>query len=224
MIDRKAIWFAITATAAMIAAAIWRISLSTDWHRIPLDGPGSAHTLNSLLLFVHPLTLMVVTAGLYARKWILSGSDDAVQPWRRHGTLFVIGLCAVVGLMQAFTILRSLGFGLALDRVTVVRIFFGAMGVLLIVFGNVMPKLPWLAARFRILRLDPWQQKRHLRFTGRLMVAMGSYFAALAIGLPLVKLLPRVIALPMVMMPGLMVTAASLWNRAKLMREPAQLT
>lgn len=223
MIDRKALWFSIAVIIATIAAALWRISLLPDWHRMALDGPGSAHTLNSLFLFAHPLGLTVATLAFYGRKWFVSGSAEDIQPWRRNGTQFVTGFSVIAGLMQAFMISRSFGYGLAVDRADVARIAFAAMGVLLIVVGNVMPKLPWLTGRFRAVRLDPWQQKRHLRFTGLLMVGMGLYFVVMAAALPWLQLLPQAVKLPVFLAPGPLVVAATLWHRARLTHAPSPL-
>ncbi len=224
MIDRKALWFAITVIIAMVAATVWRLSLLPDWHKVPLDGPGSKHFGNGLILLAQPFALTMMTAFMYARKWLAAGSCDAMRSWGHWSSKFLVAFCLLEGLMQAFMISRSLGYGLALDRVTTARVSMAAMAVLLLVVGNAMPKLPWLSLRFRLLRLDPWQQNRHLRFQGKLMVGMGLYFLLIAIGLPLLKLLPPNLVLTVMLAPAPLIAAATLWHRAKIRREPSQVS
>jgi len=218
MIDRKALWISITVLLAMLAAGIWRFSMLPDWHHLPLDGPASKHAVNGLVLFISPFGLFVATVSMYGRKWFAAGSDEAVRPWRRWSTMFVISYCALVGLMQAFIIARSLGYGLAVDRMSFARIAMAAAGILLMAAGNVMPKLPGLSMRLRCLQLDPWQQNRQLRLSGKLMFGLGLSMVCIAAFLPL---LPQKILFPLILGPCLAMTAALLWHRVKLKREPS---
>jgi hypothetical protein len=218
MIDRKALWISITALLAMIVAGIWRFSLLADWHHLPLDGPRSSNAVNGLALIVAPLGLLVATASMYGRKWFVSGTDDAVRPWRHWSTMFVIAYCALVGLMQAFIIARSLGYGLAMDRQAFARIFMAATGLLLMVTGNAFPKLPGLSMRLRLFQLNPWQQNRQLRFTGKLMVGLGLVLVLIGIFLPLLS--PKIVP-PLILGPTFAMVAAVCWHRAKLRREPS---
>jgi hypothetical protein len=202
----------------MSVAGIWRFSLLADWHHLPLDGPRSNHAVNGLILFLFPICLFVATASMYGRKWFATGTDDAVRPWRHWSTMFVIAYCAIVGLMQAFIIARSLGYGLAMDRLAFARIFMAAMGLLLLVAGNALPKLPGLSMRLRLFQLNPWQQNRQLRFTGKLMVGLGLVMMFVAIFLPL---LPQKIVLPLILGPTFAMIVAVLWHRTQLKREPS---
>ena len=217
MIDRKALWISITVILAITAALFWRLSLLPDWHKMPLDGPGSSHTVNGLRLLIAPASMALTTAVLYARKWFAAGTDDALRPWRHWANIFVIANSAVLGLFFVVIIARSFGYGLAVDRLTVARTLTVASGVLTMAMGNALPKMPWLTARFRSFQLDPWQQNRQLRFVGKLMVGLGLFVAIGPLLLQPKMLLPAMLGLWLVMM------AAVLWHRAKVRRDPSPL-
>jgi len=220
MIDRKALWFAITVIIAMVGSTVWRLSLLPDWHMMPLDGPNGTHRANSLIIFSQPLALTVATVNMYGRKWVLGDGTEAETPWRRWGTMFVVGFAVLLGSMQAFILASSLGY-VTMDWAVASRAAIAATGLLLMVAGNAFPKLPWVPARLRLLQLDPWQQKRHVRFSGKLLVALGLYLVLIAIALPLFKLLPRGMAYAVILIPAVMMAAAKYWHIAKLKREPA---
>jgi hypothetical protein len=215
MIDRKALWFSITAILAMFAAAIWRFSLLRDWHQMPVGEPNEHHIVSGLVLFIPPATLLLSVSGLFARKWFASGPEESVAPWRRWGSTLLISYAAILPVMQAFMIARTLGHVALVDALMIARVFAVVVGILMAVVGNALPKLPWLSARFRPLKLDPWQQNRQLRFVGKLMVGMGLFIALGPFLLEPKKLLPVMIVLWLAMM------TASIAYRIKLRREPS---
>jgi hypothetical protein len=218
MIERKTLWISWLLIAAMTVAGIWRLSLLSDWHRLPLDGPDDNHTINSLIIFWGPFSLLLTMAFLYGRKWFVSGPDDSMRQWRRWSTLFLIPLAIISILGQAFVTARSLGFA-PVERVAFARFTFIATGLLIMLLGNALPKMPWLAVRFRPFQLDPWQWNRQLRFAGKLLVGMGLF---LTIVMPL--LVPSKMVLPAMLGVWLVAMAASLWHRAKVKREPSPLS
>ena len=122
---------------------------------------------------------------------------------------------AIVALMQAFIIARSLGFVRGLDRLTIAHGFNALMGILIMVLGNTAPKLPWLSMRFRSLQLDPWQWNRQLPFMGRLLVGIGAFIAIGGFLLPKGSFFPFLVSL------WLATFVAGIWHRAKLRREPS---
>jgi hypothetical protein len=220
MIDRRALWISIALIVAMVAGTVWRLSLLPDWHIMPIDGPNGTHRINSLMIFSQPFALTLATVSLYGRKWLLSGSEEAEAPWRRWGTRFLVVFGVLVGLMQAFLLAGSLGY-LTMDGKIFAQATMAATGILMMAAGNTFPKLPWMSMRLRAFRLDPWQQNRHLRFVGKMMVAFGAYFVLLAFALPLFKLLPHRMGFAVIMVPCLGLVAANFWHIAKLKREPA---
>jgi hypothetical protein len=215
MIDRKALWISLLVVFAMIAADFWRLSLLPDWHYMAVTGPADSHTVNGFMLLVGPAGLLLFMAVLFARKWFASGPEENVRPWRKWSGLMLLSWTAIVALMQAFIIARSLGFVGGLDRLTVAHGFNALMGILIMVLGNMMPKLPWLTMRFRPLQLDPWQWNRQLRFMGRLLVGIGAFIAIGGFLLPKGSFLPFLVSL------WLATFVAGIWHRARVRREPS---
>jgi len=217
MIDRKALWISLLLVFAMIAADFWRLSLLPDWRHMPVNGPGDSHTINGLFVFRVPLILLFMMFFFFARKWFVSGPEESVEPWRRWGGLMVVFNAVMMALLQAFVLARSLGALQSIDRLTLSHVVFVAAGVFMMVFGNALPKMPWLSARFRPFQLDHWQWNQHLRFGGKLTVVIGLFFA---VGMPL---LPVKMVLPASISLALTTIAVNHWHRAKVKREPSPL-
>ena len=217
MIDRKALWILWLLVAAMTAAGVWRLSLLPDWHQMPASGPGDSHTVNGLLIFWGPVALLVVIMFGFARRWLVSIPKESEQSWQRLSTLFVLAYAVIVVLMQVFLTARSLGFGHAIDRLAIAHAAQVAVGILVVMMGNALPKMPWLSARLRPFQLDAWQWNRQVRFAGKLLVGLGLF---LAIGVPL---LPPNLKMPAMLGLWLAVFAANSWHRAKVKRAPSPL-
>jgi hypothetical protein len=165
------------------------------------------------MIFWGPFALLLMMLFIFVRRWFVSGPKESEQSWRRWSTLILIAYAAIVVLMQAFITARSLGFGQAIDRLAVAHTAQVAVGILMVLMGNALPKMPWLSARFRPFRLDPWQWNRQMRFVGKLMVGLGLVFALVPLLLP-----PRM-AFPSLAGTWLVAMAASFWHRAKVKRE-----
>jgi hypothetical protein len=56
--------------------------------------------------------------------------------------------------------------GSLLRRIALSHVIFVVAGIFMMMVGNMLPKMPWLSARFRSAQLDPWQWNRHLRSDG----------------------------------------------------------
>jgi hypothetical protein len=217
MIDRKALWISLLLVFAMIAADFWRLSLLPDWHHMPVNGPGDGHTINGLFVFRVPCALLFMMFMFFARKWFISGPEESVGAWRRWSGTMTVFSAVMMALAQAFMLARSLGTLQSIDRLTLSHIVFAATGIFMMVVGNMMPKMPFLTARFRPFRLDPWQWNRHLRFGGKLTVVVGLFFA---VGMPLLSvkmILPASIGLALTMI------AVNLWHHTKVKRERSVL-
>ena len=215
MIDRKALQIFGLIILAMVAASFWRLSQLPDWHHMPVAGPADSHTVNGFMLFVSPASLLIFMAVLFARKWFATGPEENVRPWRKWSGLMLLSWATIIALMQAFIIARSLGFVRGLDRWTVAHVFNALMGIIIMVLGNTMPKLPWLSVRFRPLQLDPWQWNRQLRFMGRLLVGIGAFIAIGGFLLPKGSFLPFLVSL------WLATFVVGIWHRARVRREPS---
>jgi hypothetical protein len=215
MIDRKALWISLIVLTAMIGADLWRLSLLTDWHQVPAEGPGNSHTFPVFRLFIPALALLFTMALLFSRTWFRSGSQEAVQLWQRWFGLCLLFNTAIMALATTFTLARSLGALHSVNRLTFSHVIMVAGGIFMILIGNVLPKMPFLTARFRRSQLDPWQWNRHLRFGGKLTVIVG---ICMAVGFPL---LPLKMVSPAAFGMAFAALAANYWHRAKVKREPS---
>jgi hypothetical protein len=213
MINRKALWICLLVLIAMIAADFWRLSLLPNWHHIPAEGPGNSHTIPVLRLFSPVLAVLFTMGMLFSRKWLRSGPEEAVQPWRRWYGLLLLFNTVIAASAQAFILSRSLGALQSVDRQTFSHVVMVATGIFMVLVGNMLPKMPWLSTRFR--PLDPWQWNQHLRFGGKIMVVFGLF---LAVGMPL---LPAKMDLPAMLGLTLALLVVNYWHRAKVKREPS---
>jgi hypothetical protein len=215
MIDRKALWITSLIVVAMIAANIWRLSLLPDWRHVPAVVAGSTRMVPSFWAFPPPLIVLLMM-GMFLAINLKFGPKEAspekaMQFWRhQHGMALVFG-AGTVGLAQAFSLARSLGALQSVDPPTFRHVVFVAAGIFLMVFGNMMPKMPWLTERFS--PLDPWQWNRHRRFQGKFIVALGLFFA---VAMPLLSL--RMVV-PLSIGLSLTLASVSLWHRVKMRRE-----
>jgi hypothetical protein len=217
MIDRKALWFLILLCLAMTAAAVWRLSLLPDWTRMPMPTPRGPITRSGLVLFAVPLSLLFTIAALAAPKWLASRPNEALAALYRRIRFVPIVSGVLLALLQVFLISRSLRHGLGLNPVAIARIVMAVNGVLVIMQGNIMPKLPRVPSRFAALNLDPWQAARSRRFAGRMTVAFGLVLIAGAFLLPLRAIL---VTVPML---TLAFCGVLIWNNVRVKREPSRL-
>jgi len=218
MIDRKGLRILILLCLAMTAAALWRLSLLPDWTQMPMPTPKGPVTKNGLVLLIAPLSLLFMVVVFAAQKWLVTGPGEALAAWYRHTRLLSMVMGVIMVLMQTFIIGRSLGYGLGLDAQAISRITMVVTGILVIILGNVRPKLPRLSKRFAALDLDPWQSARNGRFTGRTTVAFG-----LAVVIAAVLLPPRATT-PTVFVLWLAFCSAIIWYFVRLKREPSPLS
>ena len=153
MINRKALWISILLVMAMIAAALWRLSLLPDWHHMPFEGPGS-RLMPPFVLFVPPLAVLFMIALIFAANWKFgpeqTSPKEAVQSWWRYQSLALVFVAGMAALAQAFNIAHSLGTLQSIDRLTFAHVIFVLCGIFMMMFGNSLPKWPWLAERFRL--------------------------------------------------------------------------
>ena len=217
MIDRKGLWVLILLCLAMTAGAVWRLSLLPDWTQMPMLAAHGLTTKNGLVLFMVPLALVFEIAVFSAQRRLVSGSDEALAAWYRHGSLLPMMSGVLLALMQVFLISRSFGHGFGLNPEIVVRAVMGVTGILTMMHGNVVPKLPRVSKRFASLNLDPWQCARHTRFGARMTVAFGLAMTIAAVVLPI-----RAVA-PVFLPSGLAFIGVLFWHKHKLKSEPPPL-
>jgi len=217
MIDRKPLWFLILLCLAMTAAAVWRLSLLPDWTQMPMPTPRGMVTRSGLVLFIQPLCVLFTIAALDAPKWLASRPNEALATLYRRIRLVPMATGVLLALMQAFLISRSLGHCFGLNPVAIARIGMTVTGIMIIMQGNIIPKLPRVPSRFAALNLDPWQSARSRRFAGRMTVVLGLAEIAGAILLPLRAITVTVLMLTLVF------CGAIIWNMVRVKREPSPL-
>ena len=218
MIDRKTLWILLLLCLAMTAAAVWRLSLVPDWHHVVFVTPKGPVTRNGLVLFGPPLCMVFLIAAQFGWKWLTPGSDDARAAWYRSTKLFPIAFGVLMTLAQAFNISRSLGHDFSLDGQNFSRFILVSGGILTVIQGNLLPKLPRLSQRFALFNLDPWQSARSRRFKGWITVALGLTMIISALLLPLRAISPAIF-LPLI----LAFYAALIWYFVRLKRDPSPL-
>lgn len=215
MIDRKALWISSLLILAMVAGNILQLSLLPDWRHVPVEGPGDSRTVPPFWTFFAPVVALFLMAFIWAVNWKFgpgrTSPKEAVQSWRRHQSLALLFGVGMLALTKAYNIARSLGALQSVDRLTLARVIFVAGGIFLMVYGNMLPKMPWLTERFR--PLDPWQWNRHRRFQGKLIFVVGLF---MAVGMPLLPI--KIVGLAGIGL-SLMIVSVSLWHRAKVRRE-----
>jgi hypothetical protein len=170
------------------------------------------------VLFAPPFSIIFFIAAHFGWKWLTTGPDDARAVWYRSTKLFPIAVGILTTLAQAFNISRSLGYDLSLDGQAFSRFILVSGGILTMMQGNLLPKLPGLSQRFALFNLDPWQSARSRRFHGWITVAFGLVMIMAAFLLPLRAISPTFF-LPLT----LAFYAALIWYFVRLKREPSPL-
>jgi hypothetical protein len=218
MISRQTLGFLLALVAAMTAASLWRLSLLPDWTQLPFTGAKGPYIRHGLVLFVSPLCILVTTGLVYGAKFLVTGPDANLAPYKRMNRRVLLGVGVLTALMHGYIIGRSLGHGLSLNPDILSRGTIMICAILVMVQGNFLPKMPSVSARFRAFQLDDWQQKRSRRFSGRLAVFYGLLILAAAALLPTRTLIPTVVLLTPIYMGVLA------WHMLRLKREPSPLS
>jgi hypothetical protein len=158
----------------------------------------------------------MITIGL-AMNWLFSGPDEAIQIRQRRSRLLLLGTGVMTALAQAVIISRSLHLGLWLNPATLARAVVGVGGILTVMYGNIVPKLPRVSKRFAALNLDPWQSARSRRVAGWMTVALGLAMITVAVLLPLRAMAPTALALCAAYY------CVCIWHFTRLKREPSPM-
>lgn len=175
MIRKYALPLAWILVTVMTAAALWRLSLLPDWSRLTMareDGTAS-HAASSLSLFICPaiVAFAAIRHALSMRR--AQGKPEAVQAVRRFSATLLLAMGVTSALIQGIILGRSLGMALPYEAIA--RCFFVVLGLLMALFGNRLPKLPWVTSSH--LHLNDADIQKLRRLNGIWMVAMGLAFA-----------------------------------------------
>ena len=210
MIDRKALWLSGLIVVAMIAAALWRLSLFPEG-QVAAGARGAPGAASGLVLFAAPATLLFLIALAFVLRW--SEPEEARPAWRRWNGKWIVAWAALFALIQALVLAGSLGFTpespLAMARAGLVVI-----GVILMTTANFLPKAP-LSQRDAPLTGDLWKQNRFVRLVGRVLTGVGLVFVLGGM------LAPPDLWEPIFGCVLLAAPAALFWYSIKLGREPS---
>ena len=193
MINRKAIWITIVFVIVMVAAAVWRLSLLSDWTLFTYTGVSTTRHHNYWTGLFQPPSWVLLFMGILVVSGLNKrGPKEKVHAWKNWYSFLLISFGVIVSAIQFLTIARSLRVTTALDPIAVDRAEIALLGLLIIVTGNQLPKLPWLQSCIALLQLTPVQGENYLRVRGRLTVVTGIAVVVSASLMP-VKLVPAVI-------------------------------
>jgi hypothetical protein len=209
MIDRKALWIFIAIILAMTGATIWQLSLLPDWRHMPLGGPASHNTVSGLVLFAAPVSLLFLMVSPFI-QW-LALPKETLPSLRRWSGKWIVSMSVLMALLQAFVLARSLGI-VSPSGLNTARGGSMIIGIMLIIIGNITPKMPVPPQRNSV-QPDPWTVSRRLRFGGKLFVGLGLVFVLGGVLLPIEYWEP--------VFGSLMLTAlaAGIWYSIKLRHE-----
>jgi hypothetical protein len=194
MINRSALAASAALVIAMLAAAGWRIGILPAWVYEPDGAPVAPQ--NPWSFFIVPVCIALFTAiwPLVETRFVDTAVDQA-KSWQRWVGGFVMVYAVFGALAQWLMIARSLGIAEPFSRQFADRAELAVLGCILIVFGDQMPKLPWLQPRSRRLSLDPVRGMKLLRFNGQHLVLVGLVSVVGALLLPLSWTVPLIVSI-----------------------------
>jgi hypothetical protein len=175
MIRKHALTLAWVLVAAMTAATLWRLSLLPDWSQVTMAREDGAplRSGSSAYLFIGPAVLAFAALTHWRSMRRAQGRPEAVQSLRRFSATLLLAMGTITALMQGIILARSLG--LALPYEAIARSGFVVLGLLMALFGNRLPKLPWVTSKAACLDDAALQKLR--RLNGLWMVVLGVVFA-----------------------------------------------
>jgi hypothetical protein len=209
MINRKTLGALVLLVLVMTAAAVWRLSHLFDWAHLPVG----AGTRSGLYLFVPPLAMLLVIVVFQASGWLIAGPQEALEARRRWSAPVLIGSALILTVCTVIMIARSLGYGLGLNVSAVARAAVGIVGMLIIVQGNRVAKLPAVNSRISGVRPTPWQLSSTQRFVGWVCVGMGLSMLIAAALVPVPLMAPVIVTISFATM------ATIVWHSRKVLRE-----
>lgn len=171
MIRKHALTLVWILVAAMIAATLWRLSLLPDWSLVTMAREDGAplRSASSVWLFLCPVILAFAAISHTRSMRLARGRPEAVQSVRTFSTTLLLAMALITTLMQGILLGRSLGMALPYDAIA--RSLFVVLGLLTALFGNRLPKLPWVTSK--AVFLDDASLQKIRRINGAWMVAVG---------------------------------------------------
>jgi hypothetical protein len=173
MFDRKTTLAVSALVLLMLAGAIW---LAGHMQRLPFIG------------FIPPAGVMFV-AGVY--QWRLARAEGDLAPWRKLSGFVVISYTAICTVLELFMVMKVSNVTALPTFFAPARLILAFLGVLFLVVGNWIAKLPPVRMRQPAGRsLDMAGEAAMLRFKGWLVVAYGLVLFVSALLIPISLFVP----------------------------------
>jgi hypothetical protein len=161
MLNRKAIPIMSVLILVMLAGDIWQVTHGERW---------------SMVLFTPPFIVINMVISFIARDRDVLASVDALAAWREWGNTLGIFCALTLTMCQLLPVFLGLGLPLPSSELTslIGRSLLAGCGIVIVVFGNRMPKLPPLESRPpSVWSLGTVEQLAISRLTGWLLVSLG---------------------------------------------------
>jgi hypothetical protein len=175
MLDRKAMLILPILILVTLGAAVWQIAYL-------------AH--GSMASFVIPATIAASAFLLRQQERRVTASAEALAAWKKWGSFFLISCAAILTAFQLLPIFRGLGIPMP-SSTLLIRLLVAGYGLVVVVAGNLAPKLPPLEKRRPFgLSLGTAGEAAVARLGGWLLVSFGLVTIASALLLPLRLIAP----------------------------------
>lgn len=164
MIQKHAFIIVWSLIAAMLAVALWQLSLQPDWSQVVAQDNGSpTRTVHGAWLFLVPAGLAFAAIVLMLSLRFAEGKPEAVQSVQKYSATLLLSVSVIAMVLQGVLLARFSGAPLPYEAIS--RGALVGLGLLMALFANRMPKLPFVASSLRLVRQD--------EETGRKLVRMG---------------------------------------------------
>jgi hypothetical protein len=169
VLDREATKILSAIVFVMLASAIWQVA--------------HAATLSAAPLYL-PAAVLAAWAICALRERRLSGSLEAIAAWKRWGALLMIPFAAICAALGLLPVIHSIGIALPPSQV-LTRWALACMGLVIVLAGNLKPKLPPLEMKRRTGFFPHSEgEATVLRSEGRFAVFFGLVVIVAAFALP----------------------------------------
>jgi hypothetical protein len=170
MLDRKAMLILPILILVTLGGAIWQVAYLAR---------------GSMASFVIPVTIAIAAGALALQERRVTASAEALAAWKKWGSFFLISCAAILTAFQLLPIFRDLGIPLP-SSTLLIRLLVAGYGLVVVVAGNLAPKLPPLEKRRPFgLSLGTAGEAAVARLGGWLLVSFGLVTTVSALLLPL---------------------------------------
>jgi hypothetical protein len=195
MLDRKAMFILPILILVTLGGAIWQVAYLAR---------------GSVASFVIPVTIAIAAGALALQARRVTASVEALAAWKKWGSFFLISCAAILTAFQLLPIFRGLGIPLP-SSTMLIRLLVAGYGLVVVVAGNLAPKLPPLEKRRPFgLSLGKAGEAAVARLGGWLLVSFGLVTIASALLLPLRLIAPVMGSMALAMLAVILIRIGQL--------------